>query len=466
MKKIAVSGDTMIKKKVKPPTLDRRKGEMTNTDKFLLVLVIVAGIASFFYAAISDLNNWVKAPLIVAILYVSGRLMAYFGRLENYHGIIMLRGEGGFSLMKSLSNHPKVIRALADLGLTLGFGLVYGFLVFKDQPRKFFIHLLLVGGFFLTLQSPMIADEASNVVVKVAGILGGLLLFGVSALAIQSLKILTVPGTGAGAALIVPGVTIPFWEGIIAIIIAATVHEIAHGVLAMVEKLEVKNSGVILFGILPIGAFVEPNEEKLAKLHIHKKRRILIAGTTSNFLFSILFTLLAIPLGVAILGYANGVQITSIVKDGASFGILQQGEVIHAVNGQAVANYQEFSDLMKNRAAGDKISVSTNMGEKSITLGPNGKLGIMPDNYYPESNLLVGAMLFVFITFGWVALINSALAIINLVPIFLTDGYRIVYEEAKGAFPSENDRFAKRVAIAAGVLSVLLLLINFFPNFR
>ncbi len=439
---------------------------LKNSEKLLLLIIAAVAGAAFIWVAASTLDNWFKAPLLPLILFGAGKIIAQIGRFENYHGIIIFRGERGFGLMRYFARFPRAMRALADFGLSMGFGLVYGFLVFKNKPKKFLIHILFVGLFFLYgVSTPYPGDELTNTIIKTAGILGGLLFFGISALLMHGMRILTEEGTTAGAALIVPGVTIPLWEGLIAIIIAASVHEIAHGILAMVEKLELKNSGAILFGVLPVGAFVEPDEKKMAKMEIHKKRRILIAGTTSNFLFSMIFALLLIPITAMVIGYAGGVQIASITKDAALAGILEEKDVITGVNGVGVSTISEFQEQMKGKAEGEVVVLSTNKGDKSVELGENGKMGFIPQNYFPEDIFSLSALLFIASIFYWTALINSALAIINLVPIFLTDGYRLVFEEAKGIFPSKNDTFAKRIAIAAGVASVLLLLVNFLPNF-
>ncbi|MFH0971869.1 MAG: site-2 protease family protein [Candidatus Micrarchaeota archaeon] len=454
----------MKMKNTKPP-VPKPRGKMDDRDKLFLALTIIVGAAIFWYGASSTLTNWLKAPLLLAILFGSGKLMAHFGKLENYHGIIILRGEKGFGIMHYFAKYPKLMRALADFGLSMGFGMIYSFLIFRNRPKKFIAHFVLVAFFFAALFLAN-ATEQTGYWITAIGILGGLLFFGIASLVIQALNILTVPGTTAGAALVVPGVTIPFWEGLIAIVVAASVHEIAHGVLAMVEKLEVKNSGAILFGVLPIGAFVEPNEQKLSALAIHKKRRILIAGTTSNFLVFLLFALLLVPMGSAVMGYSNGVKVETVVKDSVSNGVLAENEVISAVDGKAMSNVPAFQNYMKGKKEGDKLALTTNLGDKTLIVGKNGKIGIYPENNFPTENLLVSALLFIYATFSWIFVINLALAIINLVPIFLTDGYRLVFEEAKGAFPSKNDSYAKKIAIAAGALSVILLLINFLPNFR
>lgn len=440
-------------------------------NKLLLLLTIIIGAGAFLFAATSTLTNWFKAPLLLATLYASGSLIAKFGKLESYHGIIILRGEKGFAAMRYFAKHPRLMRALADFGLSLGFGMIYSVLIYRRNFTKIFAHFVLVASIFWILLAgsniTIFGNDLKEFVLPAIGVLGGLLAFGIASLIIQAMNILTVPDTAAGATLVVPGVTIPFWEGLIAIVIAATIHEIAHGVLAMVEKLEVKNSGAILFGVLPIGAFVEPNEKKLAQLEIQKKRRILIAGTTSNFLLFLLVAPIANFLWAPyVLGQADGIAITGLTTDSASIGILKSGEIIRGVDGKIMKVLPEFQAYMKGKKEGDVVRLSTSAGERQVALGKDGKIGITLETHFLGNPAWVAFMLFVSGTLGLIMLINFALAIINLVPIFLTDGYRLVYEEAKERFPSANDSSAKRIAIAAGVVSVILLLINFLPSFK
>ena len=66
----------------------------------------------------------------------------------------------------------------------------------------------------------------------------------------------------------VPVFYVPFWYWLIALFILAVVHEFAHGVIGERWGVRIKSSGFAFLGILaPImpAAFVEPNEEDLAK---------------------------------------------------------------------------------------------------------------------------------------------------------------------------------------------------------
>lgn len=63
---------------------------------------------------------------------------------------------------------------------------------------------------------------------------------------------------------LIPGVNefIPFTWGVIALIVALVVHEFSHAILCRVEGIRVKSMG-ILFALVPIGGFAEPDDEQL-----------------------------------------------------------------------------------------------------------------------------------------------------------------------------------------------------------
>ena len=63
---------------------------------------------------------------------------------------------------------------------------------------------------------------------------------------------------------LIPGVNefIPFTWGVIALIVALVVHEFSHAILCRVEGIRVKSMG-ILFALVPVGGFAEPDDEQL-----------------------------------------------------------------------------------------------------------------------------------------------------------------------------------------------------------
>jgi membrane-associated protease RseP (regulator of RpoE activity) len=94
--------------------------------------------------------------------------------------------------------------------------------------------------------------------------------------------------------LILPGINIPLFEGIIALGVILIVHEFAHGISAVAHRIKLQNTGLVLFGSLVVGAFVEVDEKKLFRSSKKEQLRVLSSGIGSNFIFSVIFGFLFI----------------------------------------------------------------------------------------------------------------------------------------------------------------------------
>lgn len=91
----------------------------------------------------------------------------------------------------------------------------------------------------------------------------------------------------------IPGLNplIPIWYGILALAVAMVVHEFAHGILSMVAKVKVKSLGILLC-VLPVGAFVEPDEDELNEVTKKKRMRMFAVGPTTNIILAIVCALI------------------------------------------------------------------------------------------------------------------------------------------------------------------------------
>ncbi|UCD03049.1 MAG: site-2 protease family protein [Candidatus Aenigmatarchaeota archaeon] len=107
---------------------------------------------------------------------------------------------------------------------------------------------------------------------------------------------LTAETAGPGLALVIPSLTatpvfgygflaVPFWYYIISIALLVIVHEGFHGIFTARERTKIKSLGVGLLAIIPL-AFVEPDEEQLAKKSTWAQLRVFSAGSFANFLLA------------------------------------------------------------------------------------------------------------------------------------------------------------------------------------
>lgn len=130
----------------------------------------------------------------------------------------------------------------------------------------------------------------------------------------------------------IPGINpiIPVGYGIIAIAIAIAIHEISHGILAKFGKIEINSLG-LLFLIFPIGAFVEPDEDKLKKVSRLKRSRVFAAGPSSNIIIAfVCILLLAFVFSPAIQSKEEG---AIVLKE---FNSIKKWSIITKVDGKKI----------------------------------------------------------------------------------------------------------------------------------
>lgn len=86
----------------------------------------------------------------------------------------------------------------------------------------------------------------------------------------------------------IPGINpiIPIGYGIVGLAIAIVVHEFAHGVLTRVGGMKVQNLGIV-FLVVPIGAFVEPDEKELQQATRSKRSKVYAVGPATNIVLSL-----------------------------------------------------------------------------------------------------------------------------------------------------------------------------------
>ena len=209
---------------------------------------------------------------------------------------------------------------------------------------------------------------------------------------------------GPEIALVLPGINpiLPLeYIGyiLLAFIVAIVVHEFSHGILTIASKLKVKSLG-ILYLILPIGAFCEPDEEGLKKAKTKSRMRIYAAGPTSNFVVVLITILLfSFVFMSSVQPAADGVGIAYVGEDTPAEKIdLSPGAILIDINDTKVTNISDFYRSIENTRANQTINISYVKAEKTytskITLADKynytknqshigkGYLGIGPSNIY------------------------------------------------------------------------------------
>jgi membrane-associated protease RseP (regulator of RpoE activity) len=94
--------------------------------------------------------------------------------------------------------------------------------------------------------------------------------------------------------LALPGINpdIPITYGLVAFAFSMVIHEMFHGIVARKHGIKVNSVGVMFF-IVPIGAFVEPDEKEITEADPVVRRRIVAAGIAVNLVIAIFAFLIA-----------------------------------------------------------------------------------------------------------------------------------------------------------------------------
>jgi membrane-associated protease RseP (regulator of RpoE activity) len=159
--------------------------------------------------------------------------------------------------------------------------------------------------------------------------------------------------------LLLPGIneyvpsTFAVW---LAFIITIAVHEFGHGFLCRVENITVKGMGVLL-AVIPIGFFIEPDEEELEKTKGMPKARMFGAGITNNLIVGFsCFVLMILLIGVAV--PVTAPVIHGIYQDYPAYQAgVPQGSVVKAVNGVPVTTKEDIAGILNTTRPGGQVTL-------------------------------------------------------------------------------------------------------------
>jgi len=157
---------------------------------------------------------------------------------------------------------------------------------------------------------------------------------------------------------------------------AMVIHEGAHGLLCRVEGIDIDSMGLVFFALLPVGAFVEPDEEATQEASRGARARMFAAGVTANTLLTVVvFALLFGPVVGGIspaAGYAVGE-----VNPGspAAAADISQGDRVVEVAGTPVETAGEFESAIAD--AGDSVALTVDDGDASETVRVDRELQVV-----------------------------------------------------------------------------------------
>jgi membrane-associated protease RseP (regulator of RpoE activity) len=390
----------------------------------IILLLIIAVAVGLFYIILNmqDLTGVWKFLLVFVEMVLVGQILIRRYKLPSELGLILLKSKKGIRMIEGLAKHKGIFNFFADVGNSIAYGLLSLVIMKRRSVAPLIIGLLLLGFiFFLVAPSSFFilfeilgldaADKSVSTSLESIGfglslvslilLAGGLflfILFGIvfygSVITINLFKKVflgTEFAMSPGATFLLPGVNLPLFEGLIALVVVLIVHEGAHAVLARIGKIPLLSSGIVFFGIIPVGAFVEPDEKKLSKLDDVKQTRVLAAGSTSNFITSCIFFL-------AFAVFALSANFLGVIQ----------------------VEYTEAASLD----------------------------GLVLD-------VVVAPFNFIYTTLGLIFALNFIVGAVNLLPLPLFDGYRIVDVNVKN----------KTIVKALMYATLVFFILNFVPHF-
>lgn len=220
---------------------------------------------------------------------------------------------------------------------------------------------------------------------------------------------------------------------VIAVGVGVAIHEYLHAKLALNSGIPIKSYGFILALIFP-GAFVEIDEVVFEKARRHLKLAILSAGVVANFALALISTLI-----IGLLTGPVGFLIVNVVPESPAHRAgLQPGDVVYEINGLE-ATLVTLRELVSRAEAVEikllvyrprvgyiLVEVSKNPGERALGVvvfsAPSRSL--VDTGLY--DHLPVGLYVMLVKAVTWLYIVNYSLMFINSLPLFVTDGAKIL----------------------------------------
>ena len=171
---------------------------------------------------------------------------------------------------------------------------------------------------------------------------------------------------GLGAYLLLPGVNpfLPLLYGWFAIVCAIVIHEGAHGVTARHLGLKVKSSGLLFFLFIPIGAFVDVDEEQIKKASAGVSSRVMAAGVGANVVVAVACLIGVLVILGGLTPIINGVYIANVEQGmPAEAAGLLPNDVFVTVDNVRVNSTADLSVILENKTVGDVVQVTVARGD-------------------------------------------------------------------------------------------------------
>jgi membrane-associated protease RseP (regulator of RpoE activity) len=152
-------------------------------------------------------------------------------------------------------------------------------------------------------------------------------------------------------------------EILFGLLVGLVVHEGGHGLMCRVEDIDIESMGLVFLSVLPVGAFVAPEEESRRNASRGGQSRMFAAGVMNNFAVAVVaFALLFGPV-MGSIAVVSGAPIGGALpgSPAAQAGV-ERGDVITGVDGTTIGDAGELETLLAASAASE-VDVSLASGE-------------------------------------------------------------------------------------------------------
>ncbi|MGC8623243.1 MAG: site-2 protease family protein [Candidatus Micrarchaeia archaeon] len=480
-----------------------QRGKHFSHTRTINLIIVLATVFSIYLLWISNINVIAKWVAALIALSVSSEAIMYLNQFKGYFIFYMLATRKMF--LKFIDNiskkHKKFWLFFAEWGLAVGFGAL-AYYMFKKRIGKKTIATSLVTIFVLIYvmlpysalalnlinipnMNTQLAAQASSstpatemlttVIYMAASIIGGLatliyilIVYGAAhvlytlAMFAHSVQV-GAPNTKilstqiAYVYPVIPGIDMPLIAGIIALVIVLVVHEFSHGILARIAKIRLKSIGLLMFGLIPVGAFVEPDEKEVMKKNSMVQDRILAAGISANILVTIILFVVLIPLLFVLPSFMSTRVVVTGTVAGAPAHVVPLNAQIITWNNYKVDNISDAEKAAATDKPGGVVTLGTSAGNFTLIANSTGKIGIYVEQISTpvQGSFSSEAVNFAYEVVVLAFILNLLVAMVNLLPIPGFDGWRIYELEIKN----------KKLVTAATALILISLMISVLPIF-
>jgi membrane-associated protease RseP (regulator of RpoE activity) len=274
-----------------------------------------------------------------------------------------------------------------------------------------------------------------------------------------------------------PSIPLEYW--FIAIVSILVFHEIMHGLMARAEDIPLKSLGIFALTFIPLGAFVEPNDEVLEKKPAMSQLRVYAAGSMGNFIATLLggILLAVLVFGLTPIAFQSaGITIYNVTAASpADLAGVQTNITLLGIDDQSIKNVDDFQEALPGLKPGVPVTLRTSGGDFEVVPEKregftNGFIGIavLPEMQVKPfvANTVGEERAFSFYGvlvegLGWIVLLNLLVGLTNLLPIIPLDGGRIFALFTKQAAPKK----AKEITTLVYLFLLALVFINAGPLF-